>query len=264
VRLPANASHLQEDEHMSLHPLAERFGVVADHYERGRPEYAPAAVGALMAELGLERGARVLDLAAGTGKLTRALLSCGLDVVAVEPLAELRELLVSVVGPERVLEGVAEAIPLPEGSVTAVTVADAIHWFDRDAALAEIERVLQPGGGLAVAASVPDWGGASWADEVGKLVAEMRPEHPLFDNAPWQDAVRARGCWAEPREVRVTTFVPVNPEQILDNVASLSWVAALSGQQREATIARIRPLVHDGHTPDTLPVHVVLGLTELL
>jgi SAM-dependent methyltransferase len=249
---------------MSLHPLAERFAVVADHYERGRPEYPPAAVGALMAELGLDAGSRVLDLAAGTGKLTRALLAGGLDVVAVEPLAELRELLVSVVGPERVLEGVAEAIPLPDDSVTAVTVADAIHWFDRDAALAEIERVLQPGGGLAVVACVPDWGGASWADELGKLIVEMRPEHPLFDGAPWQDVVRARGRWAEPREIRVTTSVPTDPERLLDNVASLSWIAALSDEQREATIARIRPLVYDGHTPDTLPVHVVLGLTGLL
>jgi SAM-dependent methyltransferase len=249
---------------MSLHPLAERFAAVADHYERGRPDYPPAAVGALMAELGLDAGSRVLDLAAGTGKLTRALLAAGLDVVAVEPLAELRELLVSVVGPERVLEGVAEAIPLPDESVAAVTVADAIHWFDRDAALAEIERVLQPGGGLAVVGAVPDWGGASWADELGKLIFEMRPAHPLFDDAPWQDVARARGRWAEPREVRVTTSVPADPERLLDNVASLSWIAALSDEQREATIARIRPLVYDGDTPDRLPIHIVLGLTELL
>ena len=249
---------------MGLHPLAERFAVVADHYERGRPDYPPAAIGALMAELGLQGGSRVLDLAAGTGKLTRGLLAGGLDVVAVEPLAELRELLESVVGPERVLEGVAEAIPLPDGSVAAVTIADAIHWFDRDAALAEVERVLEPGGGLAVVGAVPDWGGASWADELGKLVVEMRPEHPLFDGAPWQEVARARGVWAEPREVRVTTYVPVDPERVLDNVASLSWIAALSDEQREATIARMRPLIYDGHTPEQLPVHIVLGLTALL
>jgi len=72
---------------VSLHPLAERFASVAENYERGRPEYAPAVIGALAAELGLARGARVLDLAAGTGKLTRALLAAELDVIAVEPQA---------------------------------------------------------------------------------------------------------------------------------------------------------------------------------
>ena len=143
---------------MSLHPLAERFASVADHYERGRPEYAPAVIGALAAELGLARGARVLDLAAGTGKLTRALLAAKLDVIAVEPQAALREVLGARVGERRVREAPAEAIPVPDSTVQAVTVADAFHWFDRGKALEEIGRVLVPGGGLAVIATVPDWG----------------------------------------------------------------------------------------------------------
>ena len=75
---------------MALHPLAAQFASVADVYERGRPEYAPAVVGALAAELGISPGVPVLDPAAGTGKLTRPLLAAGLDVVAVEPQAPLR------------------------------------------------------------------------------------------------------------------------------------------------------------------------------
>lgn len=75
----------------------------------------------------------MLDLAAGTGKLTRALLSAGLDVIVVEPQAELRETLAASVGAERVLDGFAEAIPLPGDSVAAVTVADAFHRFDQTA-----------------------------------------------------------------------------------------------------------------------------------
>src|SRR5689334_16563116 len=125
---------------MALHPLADKFASVADAYELGRPDYPPAVVGALAAELGLAQGAPVLDLAAGTGKLTRALVAGGLDVVAVEPQAGMRERLAAHIGAERVRDGVAEEIPLEAGSVDAVTVADGFHWFDRPKALAEIRR----------------------------------------------------------------------------------------------------------------------------
>jgi SAM-dependent methyltransferase len=248
---------------MSLHPLAETFALVAGAYERGRPEYPPAAVGALGAELRLGPGARVLDLAAGTGKLSRALLAGGLDVVAVEPQASLRSVLGARIGTERVLEGVAEAIPVGDGSVDAVTVADAFHWFDQARAVAEIARVLRPGGGLAVISTFPDWSGASWSHELGELVMQNRPEHPFFDGPPWQDAVRAAGGWTAPREVRVTTVQPARPDKIVDHLASMSWIAALPDDERVATLERMRALVESGETPDELPIHVVIGLAEL-
>jgi SAM-dependent methyltransferase len=248
---------------MALHPLAEQFASVADAYERGRPEYAPAVIGALAAELGLGPGDPVLDLAAGTGKLTRALLAFGLDVVAVEPQGSLRDKLAERVGSERVREGVAEAIPLPDGSVAAVTAADAFHWFDRDRALTEIRRVLRPGGALAVISTVPDWSGASWSHELGSLVAGTRPHHPHFDGPPWQDAVRAAGAWGEPREVRVTTNLPADPERIVDHLASMSWIAGMPDGERAETVGRIRELVLSGETPQQLPLHVVIGLATL-
>jgi SAM-dependent methyltransferase len=249
---------------VALHPLAQRFASVAEAYERGRPEYSPAAVGALAAELRLAPGARVLDLAAGTGKLTRALLAGGLDVVAVEPQASLREVLIARVGADRVREGFAEAIPLTDGSVDAVTVADAFHWFDHAAALAEIARVLRPRGGLAVVSTFPDWSGASWAHELGTLVAQARPEHPFFDGPSWQDSVRAAGGWTEPRDVRVTTTQPAVPDQIVDGLASMSWIAAMSDDERAATLERMRELIQSGETPEVLPIHVGIGLTELV
>lgn len=245
---------------MNLHPLAERFASVAEEYERGRPEYAPAVVGALMAELGLERGAAVLDLAAGTGKLSRALLAGGLDVVAVEPQGALLDVLAASIGAGRVHEGLAEAIPLPDASVQAVAVGEAFHWFEQQAALVEIRRVLRPGGGLALLSTIPDWRGASWAHELGSLVASLRPEHPYFDGPPWQDAVRAAPGWSSPREIRVTTFQPADPERIVDHLASMSWLAALPDDRRAAAIAQMRALIQAGETPAELPVQVRLGL----
>jgi len=246
---------------MVLHPLAAGFADVAEAYDRGRPDYAPAAVGALCAELGIGRGDRVLDLAAGTGKLSRALSAAGLEVLAVEPQAALRELIAARTPDVRVIDGTAEQIPLEDGAVSAVTVADAFHWFDREAALHEIRRVLRPGGGLAILTSSPDWGGAPWAHEVGSALHGLRGAHPAFDGPPWQDAVRAAGGWREPREVRVTCTQPTDPSRVVDYVASFSWIATMPERERSKTLARIAELVGDGAGFDTCPVHTLIGLT---
>jgi SAM-dependent methyltransferase len=248
---------------MPLHRLAESFDEVADAYERGRPEYPPAVAGAVAAELHAAHGARVLDLGAGTGKLTRALLGIGLDVVAVEPQARLRGLLAESIGGERVHDGTAEAIPLPDDSVAAVTVADAFHWFDHGPALAEIGRVLEPGGGLAVIWTVPDWSGASWAHDVGTRMAKLRPKHPAFDGPRWEDALRAARGWTAVREIRVTFARPASPERSLDYIASVSWVAAMPGGPRAEFLEEIGTLIAAGETPVELPLHVIINLMSL-
>lgn len=239
---------------LTLHPLATQFASVADVYERGRPEYGPAVVGALSAELGLAPGARVLDLAAGTGKLTRPLLAAELDVVAVEPQAPLRERLAATIGPERVRAGLAEAIPLPDASVDAVTVADGFHWFRQEPAPAEIRRVLAPGGGLALLSTFADWSGASWGDELGARIMQLRPEHPYFDGPPWQEAVRAAEGWSSPREIRVITAQPTDPRRIVDHIASISFVAELPEGERARWLAQVASLITEGDTPAELRV----------
>jgi ubiquinone/menaquinone biosynthesis C-methylase UbiE len=248
---------------MGLHPLAARFADVADAYERGRPEYTAEVAQAIMAELRIAPGDRVLDLAAGTGKLTRALVGAGLDVIAVEPQAPLRDILVASVGGERVLDGSAEQIPLGSGSVDAVTVADAFHWFDQAAALREIGRVLRTGGGLAVLRVSPDWSGASWSHDVGSLISKLGLEHPQFQGPHWQDAARAQGCWAEPRQVQLTMAQPVDRDVILDYIASISWMAALPADERREIVAKAGELIEAGETPDELPIHVAIRFTRL-
>ena len=146
-------------------------------------------------------------------------------------------------GAERAHAGLAEEIPLATGSVRAVTVADAFHWFDHAAALAEIARVLAPGGGLAVITTAVDWSGASWAHELGSLIMRLRPEHPQFDGPPWQQALAASGCWEEAREVRLSAPAPAQLERIADHIASMSWVAAMPAEQRAATLAHVRRLL---------------------
>ena len=119
---------------------------VAESYERRRPEYPPAIVEWLGDRLDLEPGTTVLDLAAGTGKFTRSLVTTGARVIAVEPLDEMRAQLEAALPGVEALAGTAEAIPLPDESVDAVTAAAAFHWFDTEPALAEIHeshRVLR-------------------------------------------------------------------------------------------------------------------------
>ncbi|HMD12433.1 MAG TPA: class I SAM-dependent methyltransferase, partial [Marmoricola sp.] len=123
------------------------FGDAADRYDRARPSYPPEGVAWLVGT----KPARVLELGAGTGKLTEALVELDRDVIAVDPIEEmLEELEVAVPGVPRIL-GTAEDIPIQDASVDAVVVGQAWHWFQRARAVAEIARVLRPGGVLGLA-----------------------------------------------------------------------------------------------------------------
>ena len=158
---------------------AGAFGAGADAYVRGRPGYPEAALRACLPEV----ARRVLDLAAGTGKLTEGLLALGLEVVAVEPLPEMRER----IDPRAdVLDGRAEEIPLPAASVDAVLVGQAFHWFDRERALAEVVRVLRPGGTVGLLWNLLD-DRVPWVADVADLIA------PTAATPRWRRRCRHRG-----------------------------------------------------------------------
>ncbi|ANY07058.1 class I SAM-dependent methyltransferase [Pseudonocardia sp. HH130630-07] len=173
-------------------PRARSFGAAAREYERFRPGYPDAAVGFALGDAG-GAGSRVLDLGAGTGKLTASLLARGLSVTAVEPDPEMLAVLRGRFPGLDAVPGAAERIPLPDGSVDAVVAGQAVHWFDPERSAAEIVRVLRPGGTFAGL-----WNGADgeigWIaglDEVrtGSPAPVDNPagggEGPGLPGAPW-------------------------------------------------------------------------------
>ena len=226
-----------------LHPLVGGFSDAAA-YDAGRPRYDARVVALLVEALELGRGAPVLELGAGTGQLSGALLAAGLDLTAVEPLGPTRELLRAAIGEERVREGRAEDIPLADSSVRAVFAADAFHWFDETRAMPEIKRVLAPGGGVAILRMVPRVE-RPWSREFGEIVMESRPEHPAFGErgARGAAALEEDPAFGAVTATTVTTPGVLDREQLLAWVASFSWVAALAPEQRASVIERVGELL---------------------
>jgi SAM-dependent methyltransferase len=244
----------------SLHDLAAHFGSAAGAYERGRPEHPSEVVAMIAQELELDEGARVLDLGAGTGKLTKGLIEAGFDVVAVEPLAGMREVLARHAPAATVLEGFAERIPLEAGSVDAVTVADAFHWFNPQPALAEIRRVLRPGCGHASLNAFPDWSEFAAGEAIAEWIAETRPEHPYFDGPPWSERVREAPGWLEPREASIAIARPTSAEGIVAYLASISFVAGMEADERAAWLGRVAELLDGQEIPAEVPFTFRLGV----
>jgi SAM-dependent methyltransferase len=242
---------------LTIHPSAAiGFASAADVYERARPSYPQDAIDWLAAQTRLGPGRTVVDLGAGTGKLTRLLLPTGARVVAVEPIPEMRA---HIDGAE-VLDGTAEAIPLPDASADVVTVAQAFHWFDHERALPEIHRVLRSKGSLVIV-----WNMRDLDDPVQRGVEDLLG--PMRREVPGQ----ILGAWREPL-ARSTLFGPATlgaftyeqqftTDDLCDRVASTSFVAALPPVDREELLVRVRALTHGITEPFPFPykteVHVI-------
>jgi SAM-dependent methyltransferase len=223
--------------------LARSFGRTAEAYERGRPGYAEAALDAI----GLSPDAVVVDLAAGTGKLTRQLVGRFAKVIAVEPLEGMRAVLERIVPEAEALPGSADAIPLPDDSVDAVFVGEAFHWFATDDVLREIARVLRPRGILAILFNrfdgnfEPALPEAFW-DAYHALALEKPPEQTV-----------STGLWRAPfpgpfeplAEASYPNPVELDREGILAQVASWSMIAALPELDRTRLLAQLADLVPD-------------------
>ncbi|MBL8776627.1 MAG: methyltransferase domain-containing protein [Acidimicrobiales bacterium] len=238
---------------MTVHDAAARgFERGADDYEAARPGYPPEVVDLLAEALELGPGRRVLDLAAGTGKLTRLLVPSGAEVVAVEPVAAMRATLADLAPEAEVLDGTAEAIPLPDAGVDAAVVAQAFHWFDAAAALAELARVLRPGGALALVWNVRDES-VEWVRQFGELLVEGAAEDessaafretgkPYDEGQNWADVIGASGRFGAVERATVSWEQPVDADLLVRRAASTSFVSALPDDTRAAALDRVRAL----------------------
>jgi SAM-dependent methyltransferase len=201
---------------------ATSFAGVAGAYERARPGYPDEAVRWLAGE----RPCDVVDLGAGTGKLTRSLVALGHRVIAVEPLSEMLVQLRTAVPEATAVEGGAEAIPLPQESADVVTAAQAFHWFDHGPALREIARVLRPGGRVALVWNVRDEG------EEGRTGIDRGAVDPID----------ASGLFGPVEHASFGHVQEVGREALRELVLSRSFCAVLSEGDRVPVLRKVDDL----------------------
>ncbi len=216
--------------------VARAWSGDAELYERGRPGFPHEAVTIAMNGLGLRPGARVLDLAAGTGKLTRALVAAHLSVVAVEPLESMRAVFTRVCPSVTVLDGTAERIPLSGGSMDTVFVGQAVHWFVVPVACREIGRVLRSGGGVALLRN--DWlegeRAPPWLAELRAVLGSHAPgEEPARSpyGGRWKQALSDSSVFEELESASVEHEETVTVDGVMAMIASWSFLGT-SGVER--------------------------------
>jgi SAM-dependent methyltransferase len=207
---------------------ATSFGAAADSYERGRPSYPSEALDWL-----LPAGRpRVVDVGAGTGKLTRQIHARGLPVTAVDPSADMLARLRRAAPGVPALVGTAEALPLPDGAADAILVAQAWHWVDPARAVPEAARVLSPGGTLGLVWNLRDESTA-WVRRLSEIIGAEDRDLQTAIGAPFDRVETARFPWT----------AGIGPQRLIDMVASRSGIILLPPQERAAVLDEVRRLM---------------------
>jgi SAM-dependent methyltransferase len=227
-----------------IRDAAQGFDANADAYEAARPSYPAEAVAHIVGHGAIGPGRRVLDLAAGTGKLTRLLVPTGAEVVAVEPVAGMRDRLVRSLPDVEVHDGTAESLPLADRAFDAVTVAQAFHWFDAPVALREIHRVLCDDGHLFLVWNTRDRS-HDWVKRFGDLLVDGPDAERPYDSYYDVDyaAVVAEACGFTPVELWTHPWEqPCDPDLLVARAESVSVVGSLPPADKERVLDRIRHL----------------------
>jgi SAM-dependent methyltransferase len=243
-----------------VHDTATAFEGAAGVYESARPGYPADAVRWLIEVLDLGPGRRVVDLAAGTGKLTRALGAGGAEVIAVEPVAAMRRSLAAVTAPTgstaragpggavSVVAAVAQALPLGDALIDALTVAQGFHWFATVEALTEMHRVIRPGGGLGLVWNRRDQSDPLQAALTG-LMEPLRGATPSYETDEWRRVLAPGDLFVATGEFHVPWRQPVDVHGVADRVASVSFIAALPPGERGRLLDRVRAVAADVEPP---------------
>ena len=246
--------------------LAGSFGSAADAYERGRPRYEPHVIAAIGQAAG---GPRILDVGAGTGRLSEPLTQAGYDLVAVEPLDEMRAILARHIGAERAVAGRAEALPLDDASVGGAVSSDAWHWFDGARAADELARVVRPGGGVVVSTTYPTWADGDgapdwWLDLRAVHAALPKADHPAFARG-WRrpDSFDGHPAFDEVENRRVPFVHHTDREGIVAHWASMSFVASLPDPQRTELLGELDAMLARRGIEDVdIPYRAELWITR--
>lgn len=231
-----------------VHASAQQgFSTQAVTYAQGRPNYPRQLTGWLTQTLRIDAQSTVIDLGAGTGKFTRLLSTLAPTLIAVEPVAAMGAQLAKRLPGVRLVNGTAEAIPLASASADALVCAQAFHWFSTEAALAEIHRVLKPGGRLGLVWNVRDES-VGWVAAITEIITPYEGDTPRFHSGRWREAFTGK-YFSDP-EVTCFPYSHVGSPQevVMDRFLSVSFIAALPTAEKASVTAQLRTLI-DTH-PD--------------
>jgi SAM-dependent methyltransferase len=225
-----------------LHPAATAgFGRAAEAYERSRPDYPVEAVDRLIQELEITRDCSILDLGAGTGKLTRMMVPTGARITAVEPVESMRRALARAVPEAAVTAGTAESIPVADGAFDAAMSAQAFHWFAGDRALAEIHRVLRPHGRLALLWNLRDES-VDWVRRLTGIIDRFQNDAPSERTGEWRRAFSATELFGTLHQRRFHHRQELDVDGLIERIESVSYIAVLPEADRARVLDEVREL----------------------
>ena len=224
------------------HAAAEGYAQGADTYVRGRPDYPPQVSAWLADTLGLQPGQTVLEVGAGTGKFTPRLLQTGARVIVLEPVQAMLAKLSKAHPEVEAHQGTVQAIPLADASVDVVVCAQAFHWFANHEALAEIHRVLKPGGRLGLIWNLRD-ASFKWVAKLDALVNQWEGDAPRFYTGVWRQAFPFDGLGPLQEQRFIQPHKGLVEDVIFNRVRSTSFISALAPDEREKVEQQLRAFV---------------------